>query len=233
MSLPAHGSIYRFTKTGASAAFVLVLSEDDYNDVTRDVVIVPIFADEATAANDVVVRVSGTHVAHCTRVTTVLQDDLDLSKQGMPCPGSQLSRVKNGVRGYLALPRLVDRVPSPTVQTARASWWPRQGGVHYAPLDSVEGAKKMFAILSEDDWNARPGSSYSTGAKLTSKPRSAEHWRAALEVPVTGGVVVAGHLYLLPHAAMDAKRPNPPRPSALSAEQMAQLASKTATVLGL
>lgn len=149
MSRPTHGTIYRFTKEGAAAAFVLVLSEDDYNAVTRDVVVVPIFADKTTAASDVVVRISATHIAHCTRVTTVLQQNLDVSKRGMLCPGPQLTAVKAGVRGYLALQRLVDGAPAPTVSTSRSTWWPRQAGVYYAPLEAAEGATKMFAVFSE------------------------------------------------------------------------------------
>jgi mRNA-degrading endonuclease toxin of MazEF toxin-antitoxin module len=212
----------------------LVLSEDDYNAVTRDVVIVPIFADEATETSDAVVRISATHIAHCTRITTVLQEDLALDRECVPCPGSQLHRIEQGVSGYLALQRLVEGSPPPVVRTTRTAWWPRQGDIRYAPLEAAAGAKKMFAILSEDDWNSRPGSTHSTGAKLTSKSRAPEHWRAPLEVPVAGGgVVVAGHLYLLPHTAIDPKAPNAPRPSTLEAQQLAELAARSATVLGL
>lgn len=233
MSRPAHSAIYRFTKTGARAAFVLVMSENDYNAVTRDVVVVPIFADQDTAASDAVVRISPTHIAHCTRITTVLQDDLDLSAGGVRCPPLPLEAVKRGVRCYLTLERLIDQEPSPTVTTSRMTWWPRQADVRYAPLEAAGGDKKMFAFVSDDDWSSRPGLTYSTGAKLTSKSRSAEHWRAALEVTVSGGVAAAGHLYLLPHAVIDERAPNPPRPSMLDAPQMAQLAEKTASVLCL
>lgn len=233
MSRPAHGAIYRFTKTGAAAAFVLVLSENDYNAVTRDVVIVPIFADEAMGENNAVVRVSPTHIAHCTRVTTVLQENLELARGGIPCPPQVLARIKRGICAYLSLQRLVERTPAPPVDTTRDRWWPRQSAVYYAPLDAPDGERKLFAVMSEDDWNSRPGSRYSTGAKLTSKGRPPEHWRAPLEIPVPGGVVVAGHLYLLVHAAMSPKPPNPPRPAGLDDEQMAQLAAKTAAVLSL
>ncbi|MEJ7787371.1 MAG: hypothetical protein WKF96_21415 [Solirubrobacteraceae bacterium] len=233
MSRPVHGAIYRFTKTGAVAAFVLVLSENDYNAVTRDVVIVPIFADEAMGESDAAVRVSLTHIAHCTRVTTVLQEDLELSRRGITCPPQVLARIKRGICAYLSLQRLVERTPAPPVETTRDTWWPRQSAVHYAPLEALDDERKLFAVISEDDWNSRPGSRYSTGVKLTSKGRSPEHWRAPLEVPVPGGVAVSGHLYLLVHAAMSPKSPNPPRPAALDDEQMAQLAAKTADVLSL
>lgn len=233
MSRPAHGAIHRFTKTGAAAAFVLVLSESDYNAVTRDVVIVPILADAAMPESDAVVRISATHIAHCTRITTVLQEDLDLTQRGVPCPAQVLGRIKRGVRGYLSLQRLIDQGPALAVETTRDTWWPRQGAVHYAPLEALDGERKLFAVMSEDDWNSRPGSRHSTGAKLTSKSKSPEHWRAPLEVPVSGGVAVAGHLYLLVHKAMSPKPPNAPRPTALDAAQMAQLAAKSAAVLNL
>lgn len=226
MSAPLWGHVHDFVLPGARAEAAVVLSEDDWNLRTRDAVIVPVFRAPGSAESNVRVALDDELVADCTRVQNVAQEYLGDSRE--PCAREVLTRIRLGVRIYLDLDRLMAMKPHSPLRP-RSDWWPRQGQVRHADIPEVPG-EKMFCIVSDDDWNSRPTTSYSGAVRLTSKKRD---WRGRWEVEVPGGCVVAGHLYSLLHADIDPRPPEGKRPPELTPEELKEIAERLMVLLKL
>ncbi|HUY09758.1 MAG TPA: hypothetical protein VMW80_09990 [Candidatus Dormibacteraeota bacterium] len=87
-----------------------------------------------------------------------------------------------------------------------AGWYPRFGGIYFETLP-VGRQQKMFAIVSDDRWNATERCVI--GLRLTSTPKEL---RQRWEVPLTGGPAIVGYIQLLPTARLEPSPPRPPRP---------------------
>lgn len=101
--------------------------------------------------------------------------------------------------------------------------------VRYADQPGLHQTK-MYALLSDDDWNSLEGTIYSAAVRLTSKTHAA---RRRWEVEVPGGWVVAGHLYSILHDDIGQRAPNAPRPNRLGAEELSDIARLLITLLAL
>lgn len=89
---------------------------------------------------------------------------------------------------------------------------------------------KMYAFLSDDDWNSLAGTIYSAAVRLTSKTHP---MRTRWEVEAPAGWVVAGHLYSVLHDDVDQRAPRPPRPSRLDGQKLSEIARLLFTLLAL
>jgi mRNA-degrading endonuclease toxin of MazEF toxin-antitoxin module len=227
LSRPSWGRLYQLALPGARAELALVVSEDDWNQRTRDAVIVPVYREQDPQTSNVRVAVGEGLVADCTRVQNLVQEFL--GEHVGACPAPALTRVRIGIRVYLDIDRLIAKQRRGEPPRAREEWWPRQAKVHYA-LEREVQRKKLFAIFSDDDWNSRPQTRYSAAVRLTSKRRD---WREGWEVEVPGGCVVAGHLYSLLHADLDQKAPPASKPRHLEDDELAEIAARLAVLLRL
>jgi mRNA-degrading endonuclease toxin of MazEF toxin-antitoxin module len=222
------GEIFQNSTPGAQAPSLLVLSEDDWNSTIPDGVAVPMFDRGPEQAESLMlVHITGTLFADCTKVQTVVEGHW--GQWEASCDRSALTRVEDGVRAFLVTRQLKEkRPPAPARTPSRArGWWPHQGAVRYAD-PPINGVRKMHGVLSDDAWN-EIGSSWTT-VRLTSQSKG---WRARWEVPVTGGFVVSGDLFATPRGALDQSPPKPPRPDRLTLDEMAQIADRIEVVLGL
>lgn len=227
MNPPITGRLYDFELEGAQAEAVLVLSENDWNERTRDVVIVPVYRGRGTGVGNVRVEVAPGLVADCTRIQNVPQDELGRDR-GV-CPTQPFVRVRIGVRIYLDIDRLRRQAGPKSPLQPRSSWWPRQGDVRYVEVTGFP-EDKMYCVMSEDDWNSRDTTIYSAGLRLTSKTRS---WRSPWEVQISSGWIVTGHLYSLLLEDFGQQPPRAPRPQRADSDELEQLANGLATLLGL
>lgn len=228
MSPPLWGHIYDFELKGARAEAVLVVSENDWNSRTRDVVVVPLYGGGVAEAGNVRIAIKDGLVADCTRVQNVAQDVIGADRGASE--RQALLRVRLGLRVYLDIDRLVDRArPRASAPDANTGWWPRQGQVRYAEVPGFP-ADKMFCVVSEDDWNSRTSTAYSAALRLMSKTR---RWRSQWEVEIGNRWIVAGHLYSLLHADIDQAVPSSPRPREACPEELHQLAMRLSVLLKL
>lgn len=220
MSGPLCGFLYEARIPGAIATQLLVLTEDAWNERVGDSVVVPVFPAEDVKTNLYRVETAPGLVADCTRVQS-LPHRFFGGRVGA-CPDEPWTRIRIGVRKHLDIDARIARRGRVSARTTRTDWWPRQREVYFATRSDVPG-DKLYGVISDDVWNSRPAVAYCTTTRLTS--RGPKEWRRRWEVPVTGGWVVSGDLYLTAYRRMDQTPPDPARyPTDLSEEESAEIA---------
>lgn len=224
---PKRGWLYQSANPRTRAEAFLVLSEDDWNAIFPDVVAVPVWQIADASPNDLRVAIGPKRFCECTRVSSIGTGALLGPAVGSAAPGV-MTAVEAGVRAYLCIPQLLARGPCTPASGPRtaSSWWPGQGEVRYTS-PPIAGKHKLHSPLTEDAWNEV--APHWTTVRLTSV--TGKKKRKRWEVPVTGGCVVSGDLFLTPRGAMDAKPPKPPRPNQLTTTELAEVAQRLAATL--
>lgn len=228
MSGPRCGWLYENDAPGGRADRLLVLTENDWNDAMRDSVVVPVFRLPGATSNLFRVLVDDELYAECTRVQSIAQ--ARIGRPVSPCAEEAWVRVRIGVRRFLDVDRRIDMAPKPAAGDNRVDWYPHQDSVHFAAIPGIPD-DKLFAAVSDDDWNSTPGVSHCCAVRLTSRgPKAArERW----EVPISGGWVVAGDVYALPYAVMEQQPPPAEYPQMLTPEESANIAARQKRALSL
>lgn len=227
MSHARFGWRYEPALPKATAAEYLVLTEDPWNAVMGDVVIVPIFAVEEPQTNLMRVLVDDGLVANCTR-----PNNLNITFLGDavgPCDDGPLTRVRIGVRRYLDIDRRVEKNTLPA-SDPRSTWWPHQGDFHFARNPRIGPHDKLYASVADDDWNSREGVTYTATVRLTSKTKA---FRRRWEVPVAGSFVVSGDLYTISYTRFEQKPPPARYPQAMTDDELAAVATVQKRALSL
>lgn len=227
MSRPRFGWRYACALENATATEYLVLTEDPWNDVMGDVVIVPVFLVEEPKPSVLSVLVDDGLVANCTRPTNLMIDFL--GEAIGRCDKEALTRVRIGVRRYLDLDR---REQKTTVEAKnpRSEWWPRQGDFHFAANPDIGPNDKLYASVADDDWNSLEGAGYTAAVRLTSKTKS---FRKRWEVPVAGSFVVAGDLYTISYSRIEQTPPPRKYPQGMTADELSTVATFQKRALSL
>jgi mRNA-degrading endonuclease toxin of MazEF toxin-antitoxin module len=230
LSGPRAGWLYESSFDGAASEQLLVLSENDWNDTMRDSVVVPVMRLAGVAPNllRIALEEAPGLYAQCTLVQSIAHEDI-----GAPvrvCPEATWIRTRLGVRRFLDIDRRRAEGPKPSPSTERTAWWPRQDVVSFATLPGLP-QDKLMAAVSDDDWNSTVGARHCAAVRLTSRGPKAR--RARWEVPVSGGFVVAGDLYVMPYTAMRVEAPAAKYPQQLSAEESSRIALRQQTTLEL
>lgn len=229
MSAPLCGSLYEARIPGAQAAQLLVLTEDAWNERVRDSVVVPVFATEDPRVNLFRVEMAAGLVADCTRVQSIPHKFF--GRRVGTCPEEPWTRARIGVRKHLDIDARIAGRRRMSVRTTRTDWWPRQREIFFATRPDTPG-DKLHGVISDDAWNSRPAATYCTTVRLTS--RGPKEWRRRWEVPVPGGWVVSGDLYLTAYGSMDRTPPDLARyPTELSDEESAEIARRQRTTFML
>lgn len=228
MSAPRCGWRYASVLPGGSAEEFLVLTEDEWNDVMRDSVAVPVFREEPVRTSAVRVQVDEGLVADCTRVSSVAHRFI-----GRPlrrCALEALTRVRAGVRLFLDIDRRVKRATAPPPDGWREDWWPRQGDLHLGADRAGAPADALYASVASNDWTSTPGASHTAAVRLKGGTRPAcVPW----EVPVAGGLAVSGDLYLVSYEDLERDPPPGRYPRRIDADELAALARAQKTALSL
>ena len=229
MSHPLCGVIYTLDIPDAQASHVLVITEDLWNQQMGDSAVVPLY--ELPDAEPSVFRVGvGTKLkAECTRVQSMAHEFI--SDPVGRCPEEAWLRVRIGVRKFLDIDRRIAMTPAPAPLNPSPSWWPRQNDIHFATNSAVAADDKLYAVISDNDWNSMPGVPNVAAVRLTSKTKNQRlHW----EVPVAGGsFVVTGDIYSVAMSTFEQKPPKKKYPSQISDDESAVVAVKQKASLTL
>lgn len=220
MSHPRSARIYESAIPGARASHLLVLTEDDWNAQMQDSVIAPLYR-ATLAPSKVVVPVGEDLVALCTRVQSVPHDFVG-NAVGR-CPPDAWVRVRVGVRVYLDIDRRSKRAPAPDPVTEREHWWPRQRAIHFAENPHIGPRDKLYAVISDDDWNSAHATRYAAAVRLTSRTKER---RLRWEVAVAGSWIVTGDLYSIAHARFEQTPPRGDYPRRMTPEESAAVADR-------
>lgn len=229
MTYPLCGFIYVLEIPGAEATHLLVLSEDIWNARMPDSVVVPLYQLPDAATSLFLVEVGSKLKANCTRVQSMSHQFIGTVAVAR-CPEDAWLRVRIGVRKFLDIDRRIAKTPAKPPISPRADWWPRQNDIHFARNPAISPNDKLYGVISDDDWNSRPGVRNVAAVRLTSKTKAN---RLRWEVPVGGGFVVAGDVY--PVALGDFEQAPPPSmyPARLTDDETAAVATKQKAALSL
>lgn len=227
MSRARFGWRYTSALPNAKATEYIVLTEDAWNGVMGDAVIVPVFALDHQPTNLFSVLIDDGLVANCTRPTNL--NTAFLGEAVGPCADEPLTRVRIGVRRYLDIDRR-ERKKTVEASNPRRSWWPHQGHFHFAANPEIGADDKLYASVADDDWNSREGSTYTAAVRLTSKSKP---FRQRWEVAVAGSFVVSGDLYTISHSRFEQKSPSAKYPQVMTADELADLATVQKRALSL
>lgn len=229
MSHPLCGVIYTLDISGAQASHVLVLTEDLWNQTMGDSAVVPLYDRSDAEVSDFRVAVGSKLKAECTRVQSMAHRFI-----GDPvgrCPEEAWLRVRIGVRKFLDIDRRIAKSPPPAPVHPNLAWWPRQNDIHFATNPAIAADDKLYAVISDNDWNSLPGVPNVAAVRLTSKTKNQ---RLRWEVPVAGGsFVVTGDIYSVATSAFEQKPPSKKYPSQMSDDESAEVAVKQKASLTL
>lgn len=228
MSSPRSGAIYSLDLPNATATYVIVLTEDAWNDELADSVIVPLYASVNQNPSLFLVTIAPDLVANCTRVQSMPHEFI--GEFVGYCEEERWTRARIGVRRFLDLDRRIAKTPAPPAKTSRADWWPRQNDIHFAANPSIGPDDKLYGVISDNDWNSQPHAHYAACVRLTSKSKTK---RLRWEVPVTGGWVVTGDIYSISYERFDQKAPPKKYPGALSDDESSEIAVRQKVALSL
>lgn len=229
MSGPLCGSLYELQIPGAMARQLLVLTEDLWNERVSDSVVVPVFAVENPKINLYRVEIAAGLVADCTRVQSIPHKFF--GRRVGVCPEKPWKLARIGVRKHLDIDGRIAKRGRVSVATTRADWWPRQREIFFATRSEMP-EDKLYGVVSDDVWNSRPAATYCTTVRLTST--ESKEWRRRWEVPVPGGWVVSGDLYLTAYKRIDQTSPDPEKyPTELSEDESAEIARRQKTTFTL
>jgi mRNA-degrading endonuclease toxin of MazEF toxin-antitoxin module len=225
---PLCGSVYELLVPGAQATRALVLTEDEWNTTMNDSVVVPIYSLPDTVPSLFFVALDNELRANCTRVQSMPHEFLGEST-GV-CSGDSWVRTRIGIRRFLDIDRRVQKKPSLPPTSPGHDWWPVQNEIHFGSDPPIGSDDKLYAIISDDDWNSLPATTHAAAVRLTSKTK---RQRLRWEVPVTGGCVVTGDIYSISYTRLEQTLPSRKYPSRLSDEESSLIAARQKTVLTL
>jgi mRNA-degrading endonuclease toxin of MazEF toxin-antitoxin module len=226
---PLCGFIYTLEIPGAGASHILVLTEDLWNQQMGDSVVVPIYDLPEAEASLFRVAAGERLKADCTRVQTMSQEFI--GKRVVECPHESWVRVRIGVWKFLDIDRRIAKMLPPDPANPASAWWPRQNDIHFAGNLAISTQDKLYAVVSDNDWNALPGVANVAAVRLTSKTKPQ---RLRWEVPVgDSGFVVAGDIYSIATRAFEQKTPPKRYPSRLTEDESAAIAVKQRSALTL
>jgi mRNA-degrading endonuclease toxin of MazEF toxin-antitoxin module len=228
LSHPRCGGIYALTLPGAEATHVVVLTEDLWNARMGDSVVVPLYAWPEAKPSPFLVEVSDGLRGHCTRVQSMAHEFIG-SPAGA-CAQEAWVRLRIGVRRFLDIDRRMAKTSAKPPSSPRSDWWPRQNDVHFASNPTISATDKLYAIISDDDWNSRPETANVAAVRLTSRTKSQ---RLRWEVSVGGGFVVAGDVYSIALTTLEPKPPPSKYPPRLTDSESAAIAVKQKSALTL
>ena len=201
----------------------VVVSEDAWNEWAKSPIVVPLAAE--LSANALRPQVGQIGVADCTRPITVSQTRLG-EVRGHLSTGESTA-VTTALASMLNIARLITGTAPPPPAPPTPEWYPRFGSIYFDTLP-VGGHEKMFAIVSDDRWNATQP--FVIGLRLTSKRKEL---RQRWEVPLTGGPAIVGDIQLIPTARLEQTPPRPPRPDQCTPAQRAAIGRGLQMVLNL
>jgi hypothetical protein len=200
-----------------------------WNERVNDSVAVPVFPVEDPKTNVYLVEIERGLIADCTRAQSIPHKYF--GQRVGTCPSDPWMRARIGVRKHLDVDGRISKRPRVSITTSRSDWWPRQREIFFATRSEMP-QDKLYGVVSHDAWNSRPAASYCTTVRLTSAESKA--WRQRWEVPVTGGWVVSGDLYLTAYQRIDRTPPNPKKyPTELSEDESAEIARRQKTTFTL
>lgn len=206
----------------------VVLSEDDWNGVMGDSVVVPIYKEPGATPSELKVEVQKGLFADCSKVISLTHEVL--GEAAGKCSQEPWVRIRMGVRMFLDIDARVAKAPKSAVVSTRTAWWPQRDDVHLASHHLMDG-RKLFAVISDDDFNSGPTTNRAAFVKLTSKTKE---FRERWEVPVSGGWVVSGDVYQLLYADVDPATPDVEKyPAALTPDESSALARNQKKTLTL
>ena len=220
-------SVYRWhsvvdARLGAATGAVVV-SKDAWNEWARSPIVVPL--DASLRANALRPSLGEIGVADCTRPITVSQNRLSTVRGRLSAEES--TAVTAALVSMLNVAHLINGTVPPQPARPPAGWYPRFGSIYVDTLP-VGGQEKMFAIVSDDRWNATQR--FVIGLRLTSKRKEL---RQGWEVPLTGGPAIVGDIHLIPTARLEQTPPRPPRPAHCTPGQRAAIGRGLQLVLNL
>jgi len=227
LSHPWSGWLYESAIPRAQASHLLVLTEDDWNAQMSDSVVVPLYG-EAVTPSKVAVPVDDGLTALCTRVQSVPHDFIGRAVRR--CREEPWVRVRIGVRAYLDIDRRISKAPTLTPVAAREDWWPRQRAIRFAENPHIGPHDKLYAVISDDDWNSAPAARYAAAVRLTSRTKDR---RLRWEVPVAGSWVVTGDLYSISYARFQQAPPRGDYPKQMTVDESAEVATRQRATLSL
>ena len=229
MSHPLCGFIYELQIPDAQASYVLVLTEDLWNAQMGDSVVVPLYELPDATASLFLVDIGTKLKANCTRVQSMSHEFI--ANVVGRCPNEPWVRVRIGVRRFLDIDRRIAKTdPKPPV-SPRPDWWPRQNDIHFATNAQINATDKLYAVISDNDWNSLAGTPNVAAVRLTSKTKPQ---RLRWEVPVgDGGFVVTGDIYSVALSDFEQKRPPKTYPSQITDDESAEIALKHKSALTL
>jgi mRNA-degrading endonuclease toxin of MazEF toxin-antitoxin module len=228
LSHPRCGIIHELKIPGAQASHVLILTEDLWNARMGDSVGVPLYDIPDATASLFLVEVGSKLKANCTRVQSMSHDFIGNAVG--PCPSEAWVRVRIGVRKFLDIDRRIAMSEAKPPASPRLDWWPRQNDVHFARNARIAATDKLYAVISDNDWNSLAGAPNVAAVRLTSKTKPQ---RLRWEVPVGNGFVVTGDIYSVALGDFERKPPPKKYPSRITDEESAQVALKQKSALTL
>lgn len=195
----------------------------------NDSVVVPIYSLPDTVPS---LSSSSRSIAKCVRTAPAFQSMPHefLGKSTAVCSGDPWVRTRIGTRRFLDIDRRVEKKPSLPPTAPRSDWTPVQNEVHFGSDPSIGSDDKLYALISDDDWNSLPATTHAAAVRLTSKTK---RQRLRWELPVTGGCVVTGDIYSISDTRLKQRPPPPKYPSHLSEEESSLIAARQKTVLTL
>jgi len=226
---PLCGFIYELQIAGAKASHVLILSEDLWNQQMGDSVAVPLYDLPDSEPSLFRVAISKRLRADCTRVQSLRHEFI--GKAVASCPNEPWVRTRIGVRSFLDIDRRITKNPTKPPLSPNLGWWPRQNDIHFATNPAISASDKLYAVVSDNDWNSLVGVLNTAAVRLTSKTKPK---RLRWEVPVGGGgFVVAGDIYSVATGSFEQKEPPKKYPARLTDDESAAIAVKQKSALTL
>jgi mRNA-degrading endonuclease toxin of MazEF toxin-antitoxin module len=228
LSQPLCGFIYELEIPGAAASHVLVLTEDLWNARMGDSVVVPLYDLPDATPSVFLVEVGTKLKANCTRVQSMSHDFIG-SAVGR-CPNEAWVRARIGVRKFLDIERRIAMTQAQPLVSPRSDWWPRQNHIHFARNAQINPTDKLYAVISDNDWNSLAGTPNVASVRLTRKTKPQ---RLRWEVPVGDGFVVTGDIYSVALGDFEQQPPPKKYPSQITEDESAEIAIRQKLALTL
>jgi len=228
VSHPLRGQLYELNIPSAEATHVVVLTEDVWNAQMSDSVVVPVYRWPDASPSLLLVALDEDLRGNCTRVQSMGHEFI--GNWVGSCPDEPWVRIRVGVRKFLDVDRRIAKTPPPPLRVLRSDWWPHQNRIHFATNTAIGPSDKLYAIISDNDWNSLPEALTAAAVRLTSKTK---RQRLRWEVPLGSSFVVTGDIYSVPVVAFEQKPPRTGYPTALTDDESAAIAVKQRSTLSL
>jgi mRNA-degrading endonuclease toxin of MazEF toxin-antitoxin module len=220
---PRRGEIYLIDPgLGTAASHALVVSENAWNDMLSDSVIVPLFQSEG-AKTALTPRI-GDLRADCSLVRVFEQESLYAFDR--EASATELTEVELGIRTFLDLDNLIQppKLDLP-VTAGRPDWWPKLARVYYGKRFADQ--RERYGVISPDEWNVR--NDYASCIFITSRYKQ---WRSRWQVTV-GKKSYAITCDIEPFTYTALSHDQPRDWSRISRDQMSDVATGVANALQL